>query len=277
MFGALRDNGAGERTRRANGGQAMNKPTVAAQLIIFGKRAREDLAGVLDDVAKAGYQAVETGLLADQVSGGDFRRMLQDRGLRHVGTHFAWQDMSQLGPIINWMEETGGTDVILSDLQTCELSADLYKRKADLYNAAGRRLRQSNLTLSYHNHAWELGRIGDRVALELLYEQTDPSAMQACVDTYWVNDGGEDAAQFIHKHASRLRILHAKDSSNPERGHRSFCPVGAGVLDMPAIFRAAGESRAPWVVVEEDVPRPGTNAHDECAISRKYIREKFGL
>ena len=37
----------------------MAERTVGVQLIIFGKqRVEEDLAGVLDDVAAAGYQAV---------------------------------------------------------------------------------------------------------------------------------------------------------------------------------------------------------------------------
>jgi len=253
------------------------KPTVAVQLIVFGKRTREDLPGVLDDVAKAGYQAVETGMMAAQISGKDFRKMLQDRGLVHVGAHWSGDKVDQIGPVIDWLRETGATDLPMSDLDTRELSADLYKRKADAYNAAGRRCAQAGLTLSYHNHNWELGRLGERLALEVLYEQTDPAVVQACIDVYWVRDGGQDPAAFVRKHAARLRILHAKDSFNPERGHGSYCPVGAGVLDFPAIFQAAGASPAPWVVVEQDVPRAGTTPADECALSRTYIREKIGL
>ena len=253
------------------------KPTVAVQLIIFGKRAREDLAGVLDDVAKAGYQGVETGMMAAHVSGKDFRKMLQDRGLVHVGAHWSGDKADQIGPVLDWLRETGATDLPMSDLDTRELSADLYKRKAEVYNAAGRRCAEAGIALSYHNHNWELGRIGDRLALEFLYERTDPAALKACIDVYWVRDGGQDPAAFVRKHAARLRILHAKDSFTEERDQRSFCPVGAGVLDFPAIFAAAAASPAPWVVVEQDVPRAGTTPADECALSRKFIKEMIGL
>ena len=255
----------------------MKKPTVAVQLIIFGKRTKDDMAGVLDDVAAAGFQAVETGFHAAQFSGKEFGKMLADRGLRHVGAHWSGDKADQIGPVLDWMRDTGATDLPLSDLDTRELSADLYKRKADAYNAAGEQCRKAGITLSYHNHNWELGRIGDKLALELIYELTDPKLVKACIDVYWVWDGKADPAAFVRKHASRLRILHAKDSFSQEPGHRSFCPVGAGVLDFPAILKAAEGSPAPWVVVEEDMPREGTTAKDESAFSRKYLKDKIGL
>ena len=254
----------------------MTKPSVAVQLIIFGKRTKDDMAGVLDEVAAAGYEAVETGFHASQFSGKEFGRMLADRGLRHVGAHWTGEKLDQIGPIIDWMRETGATDLPLSDLDTRDLSLDLYKRKAEAYNAAGEQCRQAGVTLSYHNHNWELGRVGEKLALELIYELTDPRLVKACIDVYWVWDGKADPAAFVRKHAKRLRILHAKDSSNKEPGHSSFCPVGAGVLDFPAILKAA-EGSAAWVVVEQDLPREGTLPKDEIALSRKYIREEAGL
>lgn len=255
----------------------MTKRSVGVQLIIFGKRTSEDLAGVLDDVAAAGFQAVETGILAGQVSGKDFRKMLVDRNLVHVGAHCDGRQMDAIGPAMDWVHETGGTDLILSDLDTSVLTEERYTQKAAAYNAAGQKCLQAGLTLSYHNHSWEFGKVGGKLALEWLYERTNPAWLKACIDVYWVWDGKSDPAAFVKKHAARLRILHAKDSFNKETGHRSFCPVGAGVLDFPAIFQAVNASAAPWIVVEEDHPRQGTTALAECTASRTYLREKIGV
>ena len=254
----------------------MAKQTVGVQLIIFGKRAGQDLAGVLDEVAAAGYQAVETGVMM-QVKGQDFRKMLADRNLKHVGAHTGGEKADQIAPILDWLKETGGTDLIFSDLETRTLTEEMYGRKAKAYNAAGEQAKKAGITLSYHNHSWEFGQVGGKLALEWLYERTDPQVVKACIDAYWVWDGKADPAAFLAKHASRLRVLHAKDSFNKEVGHRSFCPVGAGVLDYPAIFQAVAKSPAPWAVVEEDEPRAGKTAAEECAFSRKYIKEKIGL
>jgi sugar phosphate isomerase/epimerase len=250
---------------------------VGVQLIIFGKRTKEDLAGVLDEVAAAGYQAVETGFMAGQIGGKDFRKMLSDRGLVHVGAHHGGHQTEQAGQVIDWLRETGGTDLILSDLETRELSEEVYKRKAEAYSAAGQKCAKAGITLSYHNHNWEMGRIGEKLALDRLCDLTSPELLKLCIDAYWVRDGGVEPAGFIRRHAARLRVLHAKDSFSKDVGKRSFCPVGAGVLDFPAVFKAIESSPAPWVVVEEDMPREGKTAAEECALSRKYIREKIGM
>jgi sugar phosphate isomerase/epimerase len=257
----------------------MSSQTVAVQLIIFGKRTASDLPGVLDDVAAAGFQAVETGYFPN-VKGPDFKKMLADRNLRHVGAHWTGDKADQIAPILDWLHHTGGTDLIFSDLETRSLSQELYDNKAKTYNAAGQQAKAAGITLSYHNHNWEFGQIavgGGKLALEYLYERTDPDLLKACIDVYWVWDGKSDPAAFLTKHASRLRILHAKDSSNKEPGHRSFCPVGAGILDFPAIFKVAAKSPAPWIVVEEDMPRPNTTPKQECTLSRTYIKQTTNL
>lgn len=251
----------------------MAKRTVGVQIIIFGKRIQEDLAGVLDEVAGAGFQAVETGFLAAQIGGREFRKMLDERGLVHVGAHCGGNQLGEIEKVIAWLGETGGTDVPVSDGGTGKLEMEVYKRKAEEYNAAGKKCRAAGLTLSYHNHNWELGRIGEEIGLEVLYKLTDPELVKACIDTYWVRDGGSDPAAFVEKHAARLRILHMKDSFLEERGKKSFAPVGEGVLDFPGIVKAMAKSAAPWLVVEEDGPREGKTAGEECAASRKYVRE----
>ncbi len=251
----------------------MAKCTVGVQLIIFGNRVQEDLAGVLDEVAAAGFQAVETGFLASQIGGAEFKKMLDARGLKHVGAHTGGQQLDEIDQIISWLGETGGTDVPVSDLATRELSPEVYKKMAARLNAAGEKCRAAGITLSYHNHNWEFGLIDGQIGLEVLYQMTDPNLVKACIDTYWVRDGGSDPAAFVKKHAARLRILHAKDSFLEERGKRSFAPVGQGVLDFPGIVKAMEKSAAPWVVVEEDGPREGKTAAQECATSRKYVKD----
>jgi len=255
----------------------MAKRTVGVQLIIFGKRTDEDLPGVLDDVAAAGYQAVETAFLGDRVSGRDFRKMLDDRGLVHVGSHFGGMHMDRIGPVIDWLAETGGTDMPISDNTLRGAPLEAYARRADQYTTGGRRCAEAGITLSYHNHSWEFVPQNDRLPIEVLYEAADPAIVKACVDTYWVRDGGVDPAAFVARHAERIRILHAKDSYLEEVGQRSFAPVGSGVLNFPAIIQALGASPCPWIVVEQDTPNPGETAATCIAASRRYLREKLSV
>jgi len=255
----------------------MAERTVGVQLIVFGKRTREDLSGVLDDVAAAGYQAVETSFLADQVSGKDFRKMLDDRGLVHVGSHFGGMHMDKIGPVIDWLHDTGGTDIPISDNTLSGAPLALYRQRAAQYSEGGRKCAEAGITLSYHNHSWEFVAQDGQLPIEVLYAESDPAVVKACVDVYWVRDGGVDPAAFVARHADRVRILHAKDSYLEEVGQRSFGPVGHGVLDFPAIMKGLGESPCPWVVVEQDTPDPGETDVSCTTKSRQYLREAFSL
>ena len=73
--------------------------------------------------------------------------------------------------------------------------------------------------------------------------------MQGEIDTYWVQHGGEDPAEYIRKMPGRTPLIHIKDMA--EDG--AFAEVGEGVLDWEAIFEASEAGGAAWYIVEQDV------------------------
>jgi len=126
-------------------------------------------------------------------------------------------------------------------------------------------------TFTYHNHAQELALIDGEHALDLLYAATDPALVQAELDTFWIAKGGAEVVPYIRKHAGRAPEIHAKDM-DAETG--SFTEVGNGVLDWPAIFAAAREGGAEWVIVEQDAC-PG-NSLDSARMSIENLK-RMGL
>jgi len=77
--------------------------------------------------------------------------------------------------------------------------------------------------------------------------------IQAELDTYWVQTGGEDPVAYIRKYAGRLPRLHIKDRAPaPDDETCPFAEVGQGILDWDAIFDAAPEAGVEWYLVEQD-------------------------
>src|SRR5579872_3689525 len=68
----------------------MAEPTASIQLIVFGQRNRDDIAGVLRDVATAGFPAIEAGDMFETYGESDTRRLLDENGLRVSGAHFGY-------------------------------------------------------------------------------------------------------------------------------------------------------------------------------------------
>ena len=109
------------------------------------------------------------------------------------------------------------------------------------------------MDFSYHNHNHELARLDDgRTWLATLYETADPAILKAEIDTYWIQAGGGDPAEWIRQNAGREPLVHFKDMAiGPER-KPVFAEIGEGNLNWPAIVGATRDSDIAWIVVEQD-------------------------
>jgi sugar phosphate isomerase/epimerase len=232
--------------------------------------AQSDLLGALRLVAEVGYPAVQLagygGLSALQL-----KQALADLGLLAAGSHVNLEALeAQPDREIAYCLEVGTPDVVIPAMpRELRNSPDGYRRLADTMNELGARCRTHGARLSYHNHAFEFERLGERPALDQLLNWCDPQLVAWEPDVYWVQVGGEDPAAYIRKYAGRTPLVHLKDmtaGANP-----TYAEVGEGVLDWPAIFAACESSNPEWYVVEQDAcARPPLDA---IALSLKHLRE----
>jgi sugar phosphate isomerase/epimerase len=140
---------------------------------------------------------------------------------------------------------------------------------------AGKVLKAQGLRLGYHNHNIEFVRDKGKLALEAIYEGTDPGLLLAELDTYWIQAGGGDPVQWIRRLKGRLPILHCKDYAMLDNGPR-FAEVGSGNLDWDGILEAAEEAGVEWYVVEQDLPWPGRDIFESHAMSFDFLSRKLG-
>ena len=120
-------------------------------------------------------------------------------------------------------------------------------------NAAGEAFHKAGITFCYHNHHMEFRRVAGKTVLEILYAETEARFVQAELDTYWVQFGGGDPADWCKRMKDRLVVLHMKDYAISTKNEVVFAEVGSGNLNWPAIIAAAEESGCRWFVPEQDV------------------------
>ena len=130
---------------------------------------------------------------------------------------------------------------ILDRESTLEFAAGLEQAAVEL-NAKG-------LTFSYHNHNMEFGKFDGEYILDLIY--ANAPHMKAEIDTYWVQMGGCDPAEWITKYAGRQILFHLKDF-RPLPFTATTAPVGTGNLKWQEIIPAAEKAGAEWFIVEQD-------------------------
>ena len=116
-----------------------------------------------------------------------------------------------------------------------------------------RQIKDAGLQFTYHNHSFEFMRFGNETMLDRLFNLTDPDAFWFEIDTYWVQHGGADPAEWIRKFNGRMGTVHFKDMvySAAQKGPY-FTEVGNGNLNWPDIIKACGETGIQWHIVEQD-------------------------
>ena len=100
----------------------------------------------------------------------------------------------------------------------------------------------------YHNHDQEFKRHEGRLILERLAEAIPAQDMGFTLDTFWIQAGGGDPAQWIGKLAGRVPVIHLKDYAYG----RKMAVVGEGNINFDRVFAKAEESGTKFLLVEQD-------------------------
>jgi sugar phosphate isomerase/epimerase len=128
-----------------------------------------------------------------------------------------------------------------------------YIASAREMNQFGKRLfEEHGIHLQYHNHAFEFQKFDGKLALEIVYEESDPKYLQAEIDTHWVARGGCDPVEWILKVKGRMDQIHIKDLTiiNNEP---VMAEIGEGNLNWNAIFKACKKTKVIDYIIEQDL------------------------
>ena len=240
----------------------MARPGVALQMFSLRELARADYAGALRQAAEAGYGAVETAFGYGGLDAAALRRLLGDLGLQVASSHVGSSRLlSALEEEVDLNLAVGNPHLVCAELPPEDRRDEAaFQRWASNLGAIGRRCRELGADLSYHSHAFEFRRFGDRSGLEILLREAEGLLWEP--DVYWITFAGEDPAEWIGRYSDRCRLVHLKDMKPlplPEdpieanardlQAHLS-ATLGEGRLDFgPAI---AAATSAEWLIVEQD-------------------------
>ncbi len=229
----------------------MAKIPVALQMYTLRDQTAVDFAGTFREVGKIGYKGVEiasTGNLA----AAELKRLLDDCGLQPCGIHVPIEALQgNLLPVIKYNQTLGNNFIVCPWLpEPVRNSAAAWQRTARVMASIGACLKGEGLELCYHNHSFEFQKFEGKYGLDIFYENCEPDLVQAELDTYWIQHGGENPAEYIRKHSGRAPLIHLKDMLGDAQ--KTFAEVGNGILDWPAIFKAGEAAGARWYIVEQD-------------------------
>ncbi|MFW5798073.1 MAG: sugar phosphate isomerase/epimerase family protein [Planctomycetota bacterium] len=233
----------------------MTESTIAAQLYT----ARElltnpaDIADTFKKLRQIGFEAVQvSGIKKEAISDAELKKIADGEGLDIIATHCGYDALvNDIDAIIEQHKTLGCSMTACAALPGDKRSAEGYAQAARDLTEAGKKLAAEDIILGYHNHAFEFQKYDGRLGIEILYEDSDPGALVAEIDTYWVQFGGGSPVAWINKLSDRLPFVHFKDMTIVDN-KPVFAEIGEGNLDWPAIIEACRNAGTRWYIIEQD-------------------------
>ncbi len=205
------------------------------------------LAETLKKVADIGYKHVQvSGTCAYEAEW--LGRELRENGLSCVLTHI---------PAKRLLEETEQV-VADHDVLNCtyiglgyykfDPAVEKYREFCGKYAPVADKIAAAGKYFMYHNHAGEFQEIGGKTVLAKLAEDFSADKMGFTLDTYWVQVGGGDPADWIRRLSGRVPCIHLKDYAHDAQ----MAVVGEGSIDFDRVFSNAEDAGTKYMLVEQD-------------------------
>lgn len=251
----------------------MQEHQIAAQLYTIREfcKNEDDLRRSLEKIRNIGYQAVQVSGIAP-IAPEKVRQFLDENGLVCCATHEPSATIfNDTQAVIDKLKALGCEQTALPNAGTEDLTQpDVLTSFCQRADIAGATLREAGITLSYHNHAIEFVRVGEKLILETIFDSTSPENLQAEPDVYWIHYGGGNPVEWCKRLQNRLPVIHLKDYRFTKENKPTYAEVGHGTLPMPEIIQAAEASGCQWFIVEQDTC-PG-DPFDSLEMSFKYLK-----
>ncbi|MFD3454844.1 sugar phosphate isomerase/epimerase family protein [Streptomyces sp. NPDC058691] len=229
---------------------------------------------VLQEMARIGYKEVEfagytqnTSILGRQITLQEIRQLLDDNGLKAIGSHVGIGDLrSNLQAQLDAAQILGMPHVGTANAPSNSNTVAGYLAAADEFNAWGQAAAARGLKLYQHNHAGEFAFASDQPSVRLydvFLRNTDPRYVYLELDVYWAYVGqhrwpGFDPAAYVRNQPYRYPLFHMKDgAANSSADGYSIVEFGAGVLPYQQFIRDIG-ARGSHVGIWEQDTAPNT-------------------
>ena len=250
----------------------MKTKNIGAQLFTIRDflKTPENIVKSMRKVKNIGYNLVQVSGVGS-IDPKELKKILDDEGLKCIITHEPGIE------ILNNPEKI----IEKLDILNCQYTAYPHPHKAfetkedwielaENLNKAGEKFKKAGKLLSYHNHAFELQRFGKKTALDIIFEKTDPENLAGELDTYWLQYGGSNPADWVKKLKNRMPVLHLKDFGVVKEKIDMY-EIGYGNLNFKKIIKTALKCGVEYFFVEQD--RCQRDPFESLKMSFDYLKE----
>jgi sugar phosphate isomerase/epimerase len=218
---------------------------------------------MLQKISKMGIRELEGGgtygLTVDS-----FKTLLKKNNLRIVSMGVGFKELDSNTRAVVDRAKTFGADYV-----TCtwiphenDFTIEHAKKAVDVFNKAGKVLKENGISLVYHPHGYEFGSYQGGTVFDYMVKYMEPSYANFEMDVFWIKHPGQDPVALLKKYPNRFLLMHLKDRKPGTAGNQqgradveSNVTLGTGDVGIAEIMRVAPEAGVRHYFIEDESSR----------------------
>lgn len=237
---------------------------IGVELYSFRNQLAKDVPGTLAKISAMGIKEIEGGGTYGMPVE-DYKKLLQQNNLKMVAVA---ADFNQLASnpqaavdqaklfgakyvVCFWIPHQGDTFTIVET-----------KRAVEVFNAAGKVLKENGISLNYHPHGYEFRPYENGTLFDYLVKNLDPEYCNFEMDVFWIKHPGQDPVALLKKYPKRWQLMHLKDRKPGTEGNQngradveSNVVLGTGDVGIAGIMKEAKKAGVKHYFIEDESSR----------------------
>jgi sugar phosphate isomerase/epimerase len=241
-----------------------NKPLYTApfgvQAFTFRRSFPIDAAKTLDTIKMMGFTEMESG--SHGMPPAAFKKLCSERGISIPSTGISYEQLIKSPDSIAHNAKALGAKYVMCAWiphRDGVFTLENAKNAVDVFNKAGKVLKDSGLTLCYHAHGYEFQPYENGTLLDYLFKKTNPQFVSFEMDIFWIQFGGGNPVALLKKYGNRWKLMHLKDMRKGTvkdlTGGTSVendVSLGTGEIDIPGILKEAKKIGIKHYFIEDE-------------------------
>jgi len=236
---------------------------IGVQTYTFRNHFPKGVEKTLDLIKEMGFTEIETSG-ANGVTNADFRKLCDARGISIPSSGADFGELVKDPMVVVERAKAFGAKFVMcawNPHQKSAFSLEDAKNAINVFNAAGKILKENGLTLCYHDHGYEFHAYEDGTLLDYMIKNTNPQYVSFEMDVLWTMHGGgaDMPVTLLKKYPGRFKLMHVKDLKKGVVGDLSGgtpaendVAVGMGQGDWKKIIKLAKKNGVVHCFIEDE-------------------------
>ncbi|MEP2239735.1 MAG: sugar phosphate isomerase/epimerase [Maribacter sp.] len=232
---------------------------VGLQLYSLRNQFKMDVSNTLGLINEWGITKIEGGETYDMPLE-DFKALLVENDLEMVSVGAGFEDLeNDVEKVIKNAKDFGAKYVMCAWVPHDDNKWDLEETKhaTDVFNKAGKILKNNGLVLAYHPHGYEFRPYKSGTLFDYMAQNAKDFTFE--LDVFWAQHGGADPLALMKKYPKKITLLHLKDMEKGIEGNNTGhedddtnVVLGTGQIDIAGVVAEAKKLGIEYMFIEDE-------------------------